>query len=1005
MKYPRIPLLLLALLGFLPAAKADPISVEGATYAVECDAKTGVFSIRHKPSGTTFLRNATAGEGQGTASLSTIDDPRFGRMPGIRVTRPDGTVGTIALPEKLPFVLLSSVMTNRGDKDVVLNRVPGLSAAVDLGKPAGELKSLGTGGLLQPDQNPGSYGFLALADPSTLRGVVAGWVSQDRSSGVVFSSVADGGLRLSARSDYGHLLIKPGASAGGETLALGYFDDTREGLERYGDVLAQVNGVKLKPHKPGHCTWYMDKHARACDEQHLPELAAFADKMLKPYGFDFLQIDDYWQSGSTRNGPRRNFMEHNPQGPYPSGMKATATMIAGHGLTPGLWFIPFGGTWSDPFFRAHPEWFVKDENGRPYEVKWGGTCLDMTSTGARDYLKGLVTRVTKDWGYRFLKLDGFWTGSATKLTYINNGYVEDGMGDAVFSDPGKPNIEAMRDGVKLVREAAGPDVFLLGCCLSQNMRSLAGSVGLVDAMRVGPDTGSGEIGAPHASRLWFLNGRVWWNDPDCVTVRAAVRPDQARMNASFAAVSGAMFLDSDWLPDLPPDRVDVLRRCMPLHDLPARPVDVLEREPAAVWHLPDTRREPRRDLVAFFNWEKIPANVTVTPEKAGLPPAKEYVAFDFWSGKFVPPFSGTFGGMLPGKSSRVLSVRPVSDHPQVLSTSRHITQGMVDMPVERWLESSSTLEASCDVVGGDADEIRIVVPTGGNSWVAGDVSLSKEDQQAGVKATLNQSGPRIRVTLTSPVSRTVRWSLPFKAGAVSCAPPVAVTGLTIQADHRGVRLEWNENGADRYRVTRGDGFVLETAQPRLNDTTPSNYGTLTYTVRALGWNGTEGTPASVTTRREIHRPKDPAKPHVLLETLKPVSQPQSPVVGHSVTVEGRAYPGAIGVRSPSTLVYTIPAGATRFVAAVGLDDATPASDQTAVIAEVQGDVKEMGEKPQSLGESPVLRKGSIRSWVFDLPVDPRYKEIRLIVRPDAKDTRKERPEVIDWADAGFLTGK
>jgi hypothetical protein len=34
-------------------------------------------------------------------------------------------------------------------------------------------------------------------------------------------------------------------------------------------------------------------------------------------------------------------------------------------------------------------------------------------------------------------LDGFWTGSATKLTYVNNGYVEDGIGDATFADPDK----------------------------------------------------------------------------------------------------------------------------------------------------------------------------------------------------------------------------------------------------------------------------------------------------------------------------------------------------------------------------------------------------------------------------------------------------------------------------------------------------------------------------------------------------------------------------------------
>ena len=56
------------------------------------------------------------------------------------------------------------------------------------------------------------------------------------------------------------------------------------------------------------------------------------------------------------------------------------------------------------------------------------------------------------------------------------------------------------DCLRLVREAAGPNVFLLGCNIPQNMRSFGGAFGLVDAMRVGPDTGSSRIGAPHASR-------------------------------------------------------------------------------------------------------------------------------------------------------------------------------------------------------------------------------------------------------------------------------------------------------------------------------------------------------------------------------------------------------------------------------------------------------------------------------------------------------------------------
>ena len=53
----------------------------------------------------------------------------------------------------------------------------------------------------------------------------------------------------------------------------------------------------------------------------------------------------------------------------------------------------------------------------------------------------------------------------------------------------KTNIDAFRDGLRMIREAAGPQTFILGCCAPQNMRSYAGVFGLVDAMRMGPDNG------------------------------------------------------------------------------------------------------------------------------------------------------------------------------------------------------------------------------------------------------------------------------------------------------------------------------------------------------------------------------------------------------------------------------------------------------------------------------------------------------------------------------------
>ena len=154
-------------------------------------------------------------------------------------------------------------------------------------------------------------------------------------------------------------------------------------------------------------------------------------------------------------------------------------------------------------------------------------------------------------------MDGLWTGSATEQIYVNDGYQDDHIGNnAPFHDPTKTNIEAIRDGLKLLREAAGPDVFFSGCNVSQNMRTLGGSIGLVDSMRIGPDNGQGwddyqqEIaknecgsiitGPIRGTRLYFLNGRVWWNDPDPSYVRNSIPLKHARLITSWVAMSGAV---------------------------------------------------------------------------------------------------------------------------------------------------------------------------------------------------------------------------------------------------------------------------------------------------------------------------------------------------------------------------------------------------------------------------------------------------------------------------------
>src|SRR5436853_12076 len=99
------------------------------------------------------------------------------------------------------------------------------------GKQSGELFYLDKGlisvGLTPADQSRASYAFLAAADPATRTGVVAGWLTDDRGSGIVTAKpAADNTMLIEGRVDYGKLLLNPKESTEGELFAIGHFDDS-----------------------------------------------------------------------------------------------------------------------------------------------------------------------------------------------------------------------------------------------------------------------------------------------------------------------------------------------------------------------------------------------------------------------------------------------------------------------------------------------------------------------------------------------------------------------------------------------------------------------------------------------------------------------------------------------------------------------------------------------------------------------------------------------------------
>ena len=80
----------------------------------------------------------------------------------------------------------------------------------------------------------------------------------------------------------------------------------------------------------------------------------------------------------------------------------------------------------------------------------------------------------------------------------------------------------------------------------------------------------------------FYHRSTWLNDPDCLVVRPPLSRPAAELWASVVAVTGGLTLFGDNLPKLPPDRLPLLQRTLPVAPVTGRAIEtgVAERDTA-----------------------------------------------------------------------------------------------------------------------------------------------------------------------------------------------------------------------------------------------------------------------------------------------------------------------------------------------------------------------------------------------------------------------------------------
>ena len=301
-------------------------------------------------------------------------------------------------------------------------------------------------------------------------------------------------------------------------LAVAEVPDPASALTQFGATFAAASGVPpLRAAPRVWCSWYRYFEDVTTDD--VVEALDDLDRLELPV--DVVQVDDGWSRGLGE------WLA--PSEGVPS-LADLVGRVRDRGRRPGAWLAPFLVGRDTSLAREHPDWLVGDAGSN-----WGQPLvgLDLTHPGVRDHLHSSVRQLV-DLGIDYLKLDFLYAGAVPGRRH----------GDA------SPTA-AYRSGLELLREAAGPDTWLVGCGAP-----VLPSVGLVDAMRVSPDTfheggedGShGLRGRPSLVARAWQQGRFWVNDSDCLVAR----PSYAQREVWAATVErfGGLRSSSDRLAEL-----------------------------------------------------------------------------------------------------------------------------------------------------------------------------------------------------------------------------------------------------------------------------------------------------------------------------------------------------------------------------------------------------------------------------------------------------------------------
>jgi hypothetical protein len=413
--------------------------------------------------------------------------------------------------------------------------------------------------------------------------------------------------------------VAPSEELSSEKIMFALGRDYHAQLEAYGSAVKQLHHALVDQPAPWGW-WSWTAYYFGLSEGTARTNAQWLKRNLGSYGYNLFHVDEgYAYADGEFTTPNATL--------FPHGISQLGYDVSEMGLKFGMWVAPFRVSQRAYVYQEHPEWLVHDGNGKPIQIGFveGSRdplfVLDTTHPGAQAYLRATYRTLVQKWNVRYLKAD----------------FMDDTAVEGYHYRPNTTAIEAEQIGLKIIRDAIGPNVLL-----DKDGSPMLPAVGYTELGRISTDTGHSYAGmredATGIAARYYMNGNFYQSDPDAFTVskqlitdqswhqsKAPLTQDEAEVSIALAAIAGGMFEIGDDLTTVgtQPERLRLLKNQDLLNLVrlgrAMKPVDLMtyrnEDDQPSIFFL---REDDRQSMLAVFNWTDSKISHTLSLREIGF---------------------------------------------------------------------------------------------------------------------------------------------------------------------------------------------------------------------------------------------------------------------------------------------------------------------------------------------------------------------------------------------------